>query len=170
MPRGRVMVPYQKKAKLWVGLGGGNASLTADATVLVGQHDFTSPQTILRCLFEYTLSPSSAPVAGDIAEVAVALAKVSTDAAAAGAASMPDPVTEEGFPWLYWANHPLFFITTSANDLNEAASVRHVVDVRTQRKFQSNESLVLVVQYFNTTGNPPVKFQSGGIRVLTTLH
>jgi len=171
MPRGRVLVPYQKKPKLWVGVGGGSVAFTVDATAIVpGSFAFTSPQTVLRCLFEYIILPTVAPVAGDIATVLVALAKVSSDAAALGATAMPDPLTEEGFPWLYWASHPLAFNngTNATGEVN--ARVRHTVDVRTQRKFQSNESLVVVAQYEDSVGAPPLTLVTGGMRVLTTVH
>jgi len=170
MPRGRVMVPYQKKAKLWVGLGGSRLTFVADSTGILGTHAFTSPQTVLRSLFEYTIMPTSAPVAGDAATIIVGLAKVSTDAATLGATAMPDPVAEEGFPWLYWASHPLTFnnATNATGEVN--ARVRQTVDVRTQRKFQDRETLVLIAQYEDLSGAPPLTIVSGGMRVLTTLH
>ncbi len=170
MARGRVMVPYQKKAKLWVGAGGGTQAFTGSATVIIGNHAFTSPQTVLRMLWEYTIAPTAAPTAGDRAEIAVAVAKVSTDAFTAGAASMPDPVTEEGFPWLYWASHPFFFRDTTLDSNSRATNLRHTIDIRTQRKFSSDQSLVIIAQYFDGNGNPPLTIVGGGMRILTTLH
>jgi len=168
MARGRVMVPYQKKPKLWVGAGGSSVAFTADATVSMGSFAFTSPQTVLRMLMEYVIQPTAAPQVGDHVEICVAVAKVSTDALTA--VTLPDPISEEGFPWLYWAVHPFLFRVNELVTNAGIAQLRRTIDIRTQRKFQSNESLVVVGQYFDNAGAPPITLTTGGMRVLTTVH
>ncbi len=168
MARGRVMVPYQKKAKVWVGAGGSSTAFTANATVSMGSHSFSSPQTVLRMLMEYIIQPTAAPVVGDRAELVIAVAKVSIDALAD--VSLPDPIAQEGFPWLYWANHPFAFRVAELVSDQGIHQLRRHIDIKTQRKFTSDEALVVVAQYFDNGGAPPFTLTTGGMRILTTLH
>ena len=90
----------ERKAKLWAAIPSLTATIVADSTAIGGALLFTSPQTVLRMLGEYTICPNAATVAVDICKVTVGLAKVSADAYALGATAMPDPAGEPEFPWL----------------------------------------------------------------------
>ncbi len=159
-----------KKAKLWTSIPGIQFNLTADATVAGSGNSFTSPQTVLRMMGEYIISSSAAPAANDSASVTVGIAKVSTDAFTLGASALPDPAGEASFPWLYWAAHPFAFEGTGIDTSLGVGALRHRYDVKTMRKFNANESLVVVVQYADIVGTPPLRIVLGQTRVLTTLH
>ena len=159
-----------RKAKLWQSIEGFEPNLTTDATVTLAALPFSSPQTVIRMLGDYVIGPSAAPAATDRATVTIGLCKVSTDAFTLGATAMPDPAGEPEFPWLFWAEHDLTFISTAVTGLGAAEVVRRSFDIRTMRKFTVGESLAAVVQYVNISGDPPLRFSMAQTRVLTTLH
>jgi len=160
----------QKKAKLWLGLPGGQTGMTADGTFIESALAFTSPQTVLRMIGEYTIVPVATPVAADAVVITVAIGKVSSDAFAVGATAVPDPGDEPGYPWLYWASHALKFPTADADPSGMGGTVRRSFDVRTMRKFTAQESLIWVFEYADLTGAPAMTIALGETRVLTTLH
>jgi len=147
----------------------GPRDFTAPATVFQGSIAFSEAATVLRMLGEYVIGPTSAPVAGDDAAVAIGIGVVSTDAATVGGASMPDPDTEGEYPWLYWANHPLFYATTNVDHAVGTGVVRRSFDIRSMRKIKPRESLVVVGEYTSASGNPPVTFFMQDVRVLLAL-
>ena len=163
----------QKKSKLWGAVPAfSSGSISADVLLAGNSLAFTSPQTVIRMLGEYIITPTVAPAAGDRATWTVGLAKVSTDAFALGATALPNPASPRDFPWLYWAEHAF---ALEVADLSVASQglgsvLRHSFDVRSMRKFTANESLGLVVEYTNFGGNPPMRFFSASTRVLTTIH
>jgi len=159
-----------RKEKQWAGFPGTVLALTGSGTNLGTSIPFTSVQTIMRMIGEYVIVPTSDPVATDHATVAVGICKVSTDAFTLGATAMPDPNAEPEFPWLYWASHDFYFGDTSADPNSAGATLRHSFDVRTMRKFRPGESAVVVVQYANVAGFPPLTFTYGQIRALLTIH
>jgi len=161
---------YQKKEKLWVGVGSSHHAFTTAAVQTGSAFQFTSPQTILRILGEYIIGPTSVPAALDEAFVTVAIGVFSSDAFTLGESAMPDPVTEEGYPWLYWRQHAFFFDEAVVDPSSAMGSVRTVVDVKSMRKVTANQSLGVVVQYVNEVGSPPLHVTFAGTRVLTTVH
>ena len=145
----------------------GGIDFTGDATSIVGSFGFTSPETVVRLMGEYIVGAAGAPpTAGDAATITVGIGVVSTDAAAVGASAMPDPETEPEYPWLFWASHPLWFPTAGNIGNNLMGGARHWFDVKSQRKLKPRESLVCVVQYGDISGTPPVRYQTGGARLL----
>ena len=124
--------------------------------------------TVLRILGEYTILPTAPLVQGDEGELCYAIGVISSDAATAGGGSVPDPIDEPAYPWLYWMSHPL----ASNGALEESAlasmSVRARIDVKSMRKLKPSESLVSIAQYANVAsgGNPPLTIVVGGLRVL----
>ncbi len=160
----------QKKAKLWVSIPSFEAGLNANATTVVAGFGFTSPQTVIRMLGEYLIAPSAAPTAFDRCKVTVGLAKVSTDAFTLGSTAMPDPAEETSFPWLYWAEHHFNFTSAALTGFSTADVLRRTFDIRTMRKFTSNETLCFIMQYTDIQGTPALRFQGSQTRTLTTLH
>ena len=153
--------------KAWTQLLGQTTAFTADATsIIAGTFTPGEPGTILRMLGEYIIGPTSAPVAGDGVVVGIGIGIVSADAAAAGSASMPDPGGEPDFPWLYWMRHPFFYAGTSVQNGSGQDTVRKFFDSRSMRKIKPRESLVMVAEYGNLAGTPPLEVTVGGIRVL----
>ncbi len=160
-----------RMGKQWSFLGGQFTLLTVDATVIASASiDSTTAQTILRMIGEYSISPTSAPVAGDRAAVGVGIGVVSSDAFAAGSGSMPDPSAEADYPWLYWANHTFSYAGVEPSQGGAALSVRKFFDIKSMRRMKPRESLATVVQYVNLNGDPPLTFAMGVTRVLLGLH
>jgi len=145
--------------------------LTADGTNLGGALVSTTAQTVLRTMGEYIISPTSTPTALDRCNIAVAIGVVSTDAFDAGAGSVPDPISEGDYPWIYWATHQFFFVDASVDPANAAvAQLRQRFDVKAMRKMKPRENLVFVVEYADGTGAPAMTVQLGTTRVLIGLH
>ena len=156
---------FPRKDKSWTGFLFSTLNLTADSMNLAGSLAANETQTIMRMIGEYLISPTTAPAADDAVVITVAFGIVSTDAFAAGAASVPDPAAEPEYPWLYWAEHPLSF-DLSAAFTSVAGAVRHTYDIRSMRKLRRGQSLARIVQYSNVGGNPPISVHLGGTRVL----
>ncbi len=169
MPRFSGNIPYQRLTKEWTDMPPSNNALTAAATVIAsGILNFSAAGTIMRMIGEYIIAPTSAPTALDAANVNIGIGLVSSDAAAAGAGSLPDPAQEPSYPWLYWLDHAFFFADTGT-DLN-TLNLRHRFDIKSMRKFKPNMSLVMVAQYVNVTGNPPLQLNVAGTRVMIGTH
>ena len=77
-----------------------------------------------------------------------------------------DPIDEAEFPWLYWAVHEFEYETVVRDSASATASVRKAFDVRTMRKVKPRESIVMIGQYFNKAGDPPLLWSPGVARVL----
>ncbi len=158
-----------RRAKIWSAIPGISLALTASGTSLGGSISFATADTVLRMMGQYIITPTSAPAALDNARVVVAIGVVSSDAFAAGSASVPDPAGEPEYPWLYWADHPLFFSTSTTDPNSGASTLRHSFDVRSMRKLKPRESLAMIVEYADIVGAPPLQFSTGQTRVLIAL-
>ncbi len=167
MPRHYTRTP--KKAKLWLALPGQTQFLTVDGTFGVAGLPFTSPQTIIRMLISYIISPTSAPTALDGVEIGVGIAKVSSDAFAIGSTAWPDPLGDTSYPWLFRRADEFYFPTTSLEG-RSTSNVRVHEDIRTMRKITADEHLVMCIQYADVVGAPPIRFSASATRVLTTIH
>jgi len=152
--------------KHWHAIPGFEASLTVNATVLGGAlASLLTPFTVIRMLGEYVICADAAPTAQDNCSIGVGIGVVSTDAAAIGSTAMPDPIGETEFPWLYWAEHDFFFNEASLVG-NDARVLRRSFDVRSMRKIAPRQSLVMIVQYADTAGAPPMQITASQTRVL----
>jgi len=156
----------QRQRKHWHDIPAVTLAFSSSATSAGGAFLTVDPFTVLRMLGEYLITPIGAPVVGDTARVCCAIGVVSGDASTAGAGSLPDPQDESDYPWLYWADHPLFFGNTSTDPSSQSASVRRTFDIRSMRKIKPREALQVVVQYGNISGDPPVQFVMGQTRFL----
>jgi len=161
---------YQKKEKLWVGLGSSLHSFTVSAIQVGSGFLFTSSQTVLRILGGYSIQPTTAPTAGTRCEIGIGIGLFSSDAFALGATAMPEPISEEGFPWLFWVNHFVRYPDAVLDPSVAGASINRSIDIRSMRKFKSNQTLGVVVQYLDSNGTPDTTVTMDGMRVLTTLH
>ena len=137
------------------------AEFTSDAqTLILGS--FTAaggePFTILRMLGELLVTPDEAGVvAGDAASITVGIGLVSSDAFTAGAASMPDPGGDPDYDWLWWYVVNLMFAegsTASSRSISGNARVR--IDSKAMRKVSPKQTLVILGQYADFVGVPPV--------------
>ncbi len=158
--------------KGWLPINGSTVVMTANGTTLGNFVDFTGPGTILRMIGEYIITSTGAITAADAARISVGIALLSSDALAAGSASVPDPGEEPEYPWLYWKDHPMRWakaLSTTISGDSTAAVVRAVYDIRSMRKFKEREGLGFVVQYTDLAGTPPVTLIAGKTRVLVGL-
>ena len=139
----------------------------AGTTIVSGRVDFTTPETVVRCMSEYLMvMDDNAIAADDEATMVVGLGVVSTDAAVAGAGSVPDPAGEPEYPWLYWASHSFFAVAAAVDASLGSQCVRQRVDVKSQRIIRPGHSLLWIVQYVALSGNPEMAASWAHTRVL----
>ena len=158
------MARAARMLKQWENIPSIQIDFTGTGTSLGGSIPMTDPRTVIRMIGEYVIGPTSAPVALDVAKIALAIGVVSSDAFAAGAGSVPDPGVEEEYPWLYWKEHTFFFPTTSADPATAQGSVRVPFDIRSMRKLKPRESLVWIFQYMDYNGAPPLTLDVSSTR------
>jgi len=162
-----------KQAKTWDVLPSIEFNFTGSATVGLVALNFTLPQTVLRMLGEYVISPTDGATftAGDAISMVVGIGVVSTDAFGVGGASLPDPAGEPEFPWLFWKSHRLFIHSNTDSAVqSRAASLRYGFDIRSMRRVKPRESLAFIWQYVDSTGAPLYTASVGHTRVLLGLH
>jgi len=157
-----------RMTKAWAAIPSVNVNFTSTAVALGGRIEITEPRTVLRMIGEYIVGPTSAPVATDLAKVAVAIGVVSSDAYSVGAGSVPSPgvVDEVEFPWLYWKEHTFYFAQNAADPASQIGSGRFAFDIRSMRKLKPRESLCWVAQYVDVFGAPPMTLSWSNVRVL----
>ena len=159
-----------RQAKVWTFLGNGLASFVGNNTVSLSSVGFNNANTVLRMIGEYVILPDAATADEDVAEIGVGIGVVSSDAAALGDTAMPDPVDEPDFPWLYWKCHLMVFNQTGVDPNTLAGQGRWSFDIRSMRKVKPRESLIMVVQYVDVVGAPPLQFGAARTRVLIGSH
>lgn len=158
--RGHARGPRQRKH--WHSLGTNIlVEMTGNGTFLLGS--FTAgggePFTFLRGLGELVIGPDEAGIViGDSARVTVGLGIVSADAVVVGASAVPDPADEPDYPWLWWYASHLLFISGSASNTSTVGleSSRVEISTKAMRKVGPRESLVMVAQYEDLVGTPPL--------------
>jgi len=133
------------------GTNGSGQTLASSAATLFGTSFlFTSDVTIVRQRGEFLAFLESATATADGLFGAIGIAKASTAAVTAGAASVPTPITEES--WDGWLYHRYFSLMAPApiaggaaadGDLSipTTAAVRIEVDSKAMRKIGNLESL-----------------------------
>jgi len=158
-----------EREKEWVNIPGSTLQLTANGTsVFASGLNLAASSTLVRCRGEMIINRDTGTiVAGDECRIALGLGIVSTDAFAAGAGSLPDPEDQPEYPWLWWQSIPFFFQNATAGEfLGPEGSVRRVIDTKAMRKVKSGQSLVMIAQYVDVTGAPPMNLSMGQVRVL----
>ena len=156
----------RRMQKHWHSIPGTQLTFTGDATQIVGSLALDGPFTVVRMLGDYQIGLTAAPGALDAVAIAVGIGVVSSDAVTAGALSMPDPFGEPDFPWLFWAEHSLFYTGTGTGPASSISNAGRSFDVRSMRKMKPRESLVFVAQYSDITGAPPITVAAASTRVL----
>ena len=152
--------------KHWFSIGGGAIDMTTNAIFLLNSSSFGDAFTILRMLGGYTIGPTAASAAGDRALVTVGVGIVSDAAVAVGSTAIPGPLTEAAYPWLYWESVPFQFGGTAVDPNSQAGSARISFDVKSMRKIKPEESVILAVEYANSTGSPSLSIMVANTRVL----
>ncbi len=166
----RRVIRGTRMVKQWDALAGIDLTLTASSTAIASGQltNLVGAATIMRMLGRFLIipNPGGAFVAGDECIVAFAIGIVSSDAFAAGSASVPDPNSEPDYPWLYWTSIPFHFATTTLDGSDIGASVRVAFDVKSMRRIKPRESLCAIAQYVDVAGTPPLALNVGATRVL----
>ena len=172
---GRNFAPARRE-KQWVNIGEGGTleTFTANATQIIGvaAQTFESRATILRVRGTGLIFIDNS-VLNDLVVFTMGLVIVTSDAFAVGDSAMPDPADDQTIGWLWhgsWvlgAKVPLG--STEANQSDIAGVVRFDIDSKAMRKTRVDETLVMVGQYVNLTGNPPLSVGLGVLRCLTAL-
>ena len=157
---------HGRLVKSWDKISQGAVALTTDSTNLISSLAFANVGTVMRMFGEYVIAPTSAPAATDSCSVTVGIGVVSTDAATLGSSAMPDPAVEAEFPWLFWRSHRFFYVGTDPEASTPNYGVRSSFDIRSMRKLRPRESLVLIAQYVDSVGAPPLTFSAAATRVL----
>ncbi len=156
-----------RKTKSWSFIQGSQHLFTGNDTRFGAGFSVGETFTIMRILGEYTVAPTTAPTAADVVEVGVGIALVSSDSFAVGSSASPDPIGDEGYPWMYWASHKLHFPSSSLVSGSMEASVRHRIDVKGMRKIRQDQTLAMIVQYVDVVGTPPITVSLASARLLT---
>ncbi len=148
-----------RQRKHWHGSTNNSLAITGASTVIASSLDITDPVTILRCLGEVLVGPgNSGIVANDGMRVTFGLGLVTTDAFTVGATAMPDPASEPEFDWLWWYPVALRFPTADGSLVGIASeSARIRLETKAMRRASHSETLVLLGQYEDITGTPPVR-------------
>ena len=170
MARSRTNFPRRRKQ--WLQLPGISANLTVAGTTGGSLQAFAGGgNTVLRCMGQHMLmgEPGATHVIGDTMTFTWAIGVVSSDAAAAGAGSLPDPADEPEYPWLYWHTDQLVFTQTGTSTGEGSAVVRTDFDIKSMRKISPRESLIFFGQYVDISGTPSVRIEAGPVRVLVAL-
>ena len=154
--------------KEWNSLLATVTNFTASSTAAGASLAPGTTATVLRMIGEYLITGLATGTfsAGDQARITVAIGVVSTDAFAAGAASLPDPASEPEYPWLFWASHQMHWLTASSDLFGPSEVVRRSFDSRSMRKMKPRETLAYVVQYADVSGAPPIEVFLGQTRIL----
>ncbi len=153
--------------KEWTSLPSIIVAVSTDTTIIFGSIGFTFPATILRCRgYVQAAFDASGLSVGDRMRLIFGLGLVSTDAFTAGAASVPDPAEEPGYPWLWYGMMQLAAESTTLSDTWGPQAQRLEVDTKAMRKVKPNETLVMVVQSTAAAGAPGVNVDIPNIRIL----
>ncbi len=164
---GRAVVRAPRRPTFWEGS-------VNEFTLATGVRGFTtavseailenSPNpTLVRVRGEAILTINARTAAGDDAVLGLGLIPQSAAAIAAGVASMPNPVTDIGSPWIW---HQMISMRTNIappNGTDILGNVRIPIDNKSMRKFDLNQGLVLVAQNLAVQGTLT-------IRVVVTLR
>ena len=162
--RGGKTVDY----KAWIGHTGAEASFSTDAVFAAsGSLSFTGLGTILRAHYpDLLVHLDSTKQVGDNIVITLGLGIISTDAAAQGANSFPDPVGSVDYPWLMWDQFSLDSEVAAGEEAIGASVVRRSYDVKAMRRVKPGETLIWVGQRSGASGAPVTLFKMSLGRVL----
>jgi len=130
----------------WIGpaIQGYQAVASGGAT-LIGSAPFAEPSTIIRTRGQVSIIPSTAGADLNIVG-AFGIGIVTSEALAAGVASVPEPFTDADWGgWYVWRSFSYNLEFSDATGLN-FLNWNFEVDSKAMRKITTNESLVLVAE------------------------
>ena len=164
----RVQSSGRKTDYIWSSFGDANSDLAiAENSVQIGSTIGLSAtsQTLYRTrgLIGVTLDAGGA---AEVALVQFAIAVVSDPAAAAGIGSVPTPVTEPGFPFL-WRGEA--YVTSGAEVavIPDHLSTTILIDSKAMRKLKDTDSIILVAEVAASVSQSGTIDFSYSINILT---
>ena len=154
-----------RQRKHWHSIAGSTVNFTASATAILGTFTAASgdPFTVLRSIGSLLVWPTGGGtfVASDEATITFGIGKVSADAAALGFSAMPDPADEPDYDWLWWYAVQIAVTETTQVGVLIPSAERVRIESKGMRKFKPRESLVMVGQYVDIAGAPPISARAG---------
>jgi len=162
-----------RRVKQWDNMGevGVTEAFTANGTQIIAgaAQTFNAGATILRVRGSGLITMKGA-TDNDKAAIALGLLLVDADAFAAGDSAMPDPADDSTRGYLWFGSWVLNSVIVTGTQVSEAcATVRFEIDTKAMRKTRATETLVMVGQYVDMAGAPPIDVMLGVMRVLTAL-
>ncbi len=155
--------------KSWNSLPGLSSDAVAADGLLTGTAlAFTEPSTILRMRSSPGIIAFDESVqVGDTVNLGIGIGIVSSDAFAAGVGSLPDPIGDITFPWL-WLFQADLLCTVAIGDQAFGMTTRQTggVDSRAMRKMAPGQSLVQIFEFQGVSGAPVVLLETTQVRVL----
>jgi len=157
------------RTSVWIGTSVAVSTVAANTVVLLATlnaaalalRPFTVVRTRLLLHWESDQSASSEQATGAFGAIVV-----TAEAAAAGVASVPDPVGDPSSPWFVWQPLSTSFLFADATGFIEPAGNDYEVDSKSMRKVGLNEDIALVAEETNVKG---ALISSTG-RMLVKLH
>ncbi len=154
--------------KQWISLPGLSDSTSTNELINATAIDFQVPATILRIrgsggliMFDETVQ------AGDEIDIGIGIGIVSTDAFNAGVASLPNPLGDFEYPWLYLAQQDLVCTVAIGDQALGSTTYRFPdVDTRAMRKIKPSQALVYVFESGGAAGAPVTNLKFPTLRVL----
>ncbi len=157
-------------SKTWNFLGGLSADISSDSTIIIsGSTTVLQSATVLRVRGQGFVALQAACAADDQADVVFGLGIFSADAVVAGSGSLPDPAGDPEYPWLWWKSIQMYFpfvIDGTGSDDSGQIIHRFEIDTKAMRRMKVRESIVMVAQYADVSGAPPLRVSTGRCRVL----
>ncbi len=148
MTRPRHTRGFQKSARLTQWLGPANqgfVSVAGGGATLISTAAFEAPGTVMRSRGMISVHvPSTLADSGIIGAIGIAI--VSTEAATAGVASLPEPFTDADWGgWFVWRSFAFRFEFQSTTGTNYVPWYFEI-DSKAMRKFAPNETMVAVAE------------------------
>ena len=167
MPRrfaGRTRPGKKIDFKQWAAIPSGNLGTAAAVVQAAGGLSFSDPGTILRVRGQYAVGFDGG-ADGDLQKVGFGIAVLATDVFLGAVASMPTPLGDVDYPWLFWYESNLQLTVPIAGESSSdiMAFERVVVDSKAMRKVKPNETVFYIVQ---TSAAVPTDIAIGQMRVL----
>ena len=153
--------------KEWNAIPGLETQATTDQVIATALA-FSFPASILRMVGAGGLVMlDETKQVDDIASIGFAIGVVSSDAFTAGAGSLPDPLGEPEYPWMYWTRTTLHsFVAAAEEGLGSTVYRFPPFDSRSMRKIKPGQSLVQVIELGGLVGAPTVVMDLESTRVL----
>jgi len=154
----------------WEGIGAGAAMFGSLQTTASVQEliSIQIPATIMRIRGEFLAFLTTSAAANSVKAIGVGITLVSNEALAAGAASIPDPLSDLNADWMWHGFALLGRVSTTEDESAGLTSVRLEIDTKAMRKVKPNTSLVFVVSPLNLSGTETARAVIGARVLLGT--